>query len=323
MAKKDFIAQLFRVRRERYGISDDIFWGWYNPEDGHVDWKTWPHADADGIGGFAKILRRLGFPCTTLPVCNETYEPSWLEIICAGRAYPRASAPKRVHWKQTYPFTVKDRRLPEVSFLTQEQTAALKNKAAKSGVSVGDVVFSTLSRVIAQHLISSEEPFYWFLGVNVRGAARVADESFNQASGISLLTYPDSNAAHWREQIRLGLKSKRHWVMWKLAHIGKYIGDNGLSLMYRLSNKNTFYAGSCANMGDWPLDDKQNPNITDNRLLCAVGPGTKNYPVNASLIGWNGMAVLVLKLHPFICENQAQIRTLVDAWRDELLHGLA
>tara|TARA_R110001583_G_scaffold184788_1_gene344348 strand:+ start:152 stop:343 length:192 start_codon:yes stop_codon:yes gene_type:complete len=37
MTEKDYIAQLFRVRRERFGISDDIYWGWFNPDDGSVE----------------------------------------------------------------------------------------------------------------------------------------------------------------------------------------------------------------------------------------------------------------------------------------------
>lgn len=322
MAEKDFIAQLFRVRRDRYGISDDIFWGWLNPDDGQINWQTWPHADADGIGGFASILRPLGFPCHPLPICSETREPSWLEIFAASRAYPRASAAKRVHWKQTYAYTANERRLPEVAVLTQAQTAALKNKAANAGVSLGDMAFSAMSQVIATRLIDGKVPFHWFLGVNVRGAVNITNERFNQASGISLLVEPDSSAEHWRAQVRLGLKSKSHWVAWKLAHIGKYVGDRGLSLLFRLSSRKSFYAGSCAHMGDWPLKDARNPDITDNRLLCAVGPGTENYPINASLIGWNGMTALVLKLHPVICEHQTLIRTLVDAWREEVLREL-
>lgn len=323
MSEKDFIAQLFRVRRERYGISDDIYWGWYNPDDKSVDWKSWPHADADGIGGFANILRPLGFPCNPLPVCNETREPSWLEIISAGLAHPRESAPKRVNWKKTYPYAASDKRFPEVSFLDHAQTAALKAKAADSGEGLGNIVFAAMSRVIAEQMINGAEPFHWFMGVNVRGAAKIADESFNQASGISLLVQPDSDAEHWREQVRLALKSKRHWLTWKLAHLGQYIGDVGISLMYRLSSKNSFYAGSCAHMGDWPLNDKRNPEINDNRLLCGVGPGTENYPINASMIGWNGMTALVLKIHPVICENQSQTRELVDAWQNEVLRQIS
>lgn len=322
MEEKDYIAQLFRVRRERYGIPDDIYWGWLNPDNHNIEWKTWRHADADGIGGFAELLRPLGFPCDPLPLCNESKTPNWLNIIRAQRKNRRPSAQKRINWKQTYAFDPDNMHMPEVTYLTQEETHTLKTKAAAKNLSLGNVAFAALSRVIAHRLIEGDQPFHWFFGVNVRGATNIHNEQFNQASGINLLVHPDSDATHWQQQVRLGLKAKNHWVTWKLANIGRYIGDRGLSLVYRLSSKSSFFAGSCSHLGEWPLTDERNPEITDNRLLCAVGPGTENYPINSALVGWNGATTLTLKLHPYICEDPSLIRVLADAWREEIIREL-
>ena len=84
MAEKDYLAMWFNVRR-KYGIQDTIYWGWYDPKAQEIDWKTWRHADADGMAGFANILRKDGFPCDPLPVCNETSVPGWREINKAQR----------------------------------------------------------------------------------------------------------------------------------------------------------------------------------------------------------------------------------------------
>ena len=320
--EKDHIAQLFNVRRERFGIPDDIYWGWLNPTDQSIDWKTWRHADADGIGGFANILRPMGFPCDPLPQCNDVREPTWLEIIRASKAYPRPKAPKKVNWKKTYAVSDNDKRMPEVSVLNGEQTKALNLKAYTEGVSPGHIVFSAMSRVIARTLIEGNEPFYWFFAVNIRGATGISNEQFNQASGINMLISPDSDASHWRQQMRLNLKAKTHWATWKLANIGKYIGDKGLELVYRLTSGSAYFAGSCSNLGNWPLEDAHNPEITDPHLLCAVGPGSPNYPVNSSMIGWNGETTLTLKLHPYICPDQALVRKLCDEWKEEVLKQL-
>lgn len=318
MDEKDYIAQLFHVRRERFGISDDIKWGWLDPKTNHLTWKSWRHADTDGVGGFANILRPLGFPCEPLPKSSEHRVPSWLNIISASRKNPRPTAPKKMHWKHTYTFHPEKLHTPEVAYLTHEETNALKAKAATENLTTGSIVFSALNRVIAQRLVKSNTPIHWFMGVNVRGATKIKNEQFNQASGINLLTYSNSDPIYWQQQVRLALKAKNHWAIWKLANIGKYIGDTGLSWVYHASSKNSFFAGSCSNMGEWPLPDERNPTITDNRLLCAVGPGTPNYPINSSLIIWNGSATLTLKLHPFICQDQSLIRELTDAWREEV-----
>ena len=176
MAEKDYIAQLFRVRRERYDISDDIYWGWFNPDNGSIAWEICRHADADGMGTFANILRPLGFPCAPLPVCNETEVPNWLEIIKAGKKYPRPAAPKKINWKNTYAYAPNRLHIPEVAYLTQIETNALKAKAVAEKLSKGNIAFSALSRVIAQHLIEGGNPFYWFLGVNIRGATTIKNE---------------------------------------------------------------------------------------------------------------------------------------------------
>ncbi|MFP6845949.1 MAG: hypothetical protein VB958_12150 [Thalassolituus sp.] len=322
MTEKDYIAQLFRVRRERFGISDDIYWGWFNPDDGSVEWKTWRHADADGMGGFANILRPLGFPCDPLPICNENKVPSWLEIFRASKENPRPAALKQINWKQTYAYSPDNMRMPEVAFLTREETIALKEKGKNQKLNYSNLAFSALNRVVAKKLVNGEDPYYWFIGVNIRGATNIRNEQFNQVSGINLPIYPDSDAAHWQQQMRLALKSKSHWATWKLANIGKYIGDGGLALVYRLSTNSSHFAGSCSVMGDWPLPDERNPEINNNRLLCAAGPGTANYPINSSLVGWNGATTLTLKLHPYICEDQTLIKILVNAWRDEILRDL-
>jgi len=322
MAEQDYIAQLFHVRRERYGISDDICWGWFDPETQNIEWNTWRHADADGIGGLAKILRPLGFPCSPLPQSNETYEPSWREIIKAGKQYPLPKAPKKVHWKRTYDFQHDQLHLPEVVCFNEEDTARIVAQASVMGASAGNFVFAALSRVVAEQLIADDAPFHWFIPVNVRGACGINNEFFNQASGINLMVTGASQASDWQAQTRRALNAKRHWATWKLVRIGRYIGSTGLSWVYRLSSRSTHFAGSCSNLGRWPLTDVNNPPLPDRRVLVAVGPGTANYPINSSVIEWDGRLTITLKIHPYICPDQATIRSMVNAWRDTIIGEL-
>lgn len=319
MIEKDFIAQLFNVRRERYGISDDVYWGWFDPKTKEITWKTWRHAETDGLGGIANILRPLGFPCSPLPVNNDPQLPSWFEIIRASRKFSLPKSPKVVNWKQTYSYDPSQLHLPEVVYLSREQTNNIKKKAAITGVSAGNLIFSTLSRIIAQRLIEGDTPFYWFIPVNVRGACGIRNEQFNQASGVNIMVHPDSQAPYWQEQMKLALNSKSHWATWRLANMGKYVGDHGLSLLYKVTSRSTHFAGSCSNMGEWPLSDERNAEVNDHKVLSVIGPGTANYPINASLLGWNGAYALTLKLHPYICPNQSNIRELADAWHSALI----
>lgn len=319
MAEKDYIAMWFNARR-KYGIQDTVYCGWYDPETQHIDWQTWRHADADGMSGLAKILRKDGYPCDPLPVCKDTSVPGWLEIIKAQRDNPSDEAEKTVNWRTTYESS--EEFMPEISVLTIEQTKSLYEKAQSLKVSPGNIIFAAMSKVISRELIQGNTPFYWFFPVNVRGATGIKTESFNQASGIYLLVNPESNAKDWQSQMRTRLKAKAHWKGWKLANLGKLVGEWGVGVVYKFTSGKQFYAGSCSNLGAWPLPDERNPEPKHNRVLIAVAPGTANYPVSSSMIEWNGRVALTLKLNPYICKDSAQLRQLTDMWYQEVLNDI-
>ncbi|MAE34213.1 MAG: hypothetical protein CMH97_02970 [Oceanospirillaceae bacterium] len=257
MAEKDYIAMWYHARKP-YGINDTIYWGWYDPDTNSIDWQTWQHADADGMAGFANILRPMGYPCSPLPVCNETKVP-------------------------------------------------------------GSLVYSSLSNIIAERMVKGDKPFYWFYPMNVRGATGIKTESFNQVSGVYMLTDPVSTPESWQSQMRQRFKAKQHWANWKLANIGKYVGYAGVKLIYRLTSGKQFYMGNCSNMGSWPFPGQDNPPKQNNLRLIAVAPGTANYPISATMTEWYGQLTLTLKMHPHICPDQQTVRDISDAWRDALL----
>jgi hypothetical protein len=322
MAEKDYLAVWFNARR-RFGIDDTIYWGWFNPENRQIDWQSWRHADGDGLSGLASEMRKIGYPSTPLPVCNETSVPSWGEITKARKANPIEESEKAVNWKQTYPYDAGQQFEPEISSLNKVQTDTLKAYAAEHKVSTGNVLFAALSKVVAKKLISGNAPFYWFFPVNVRGATGIKTESFNQVSGVAIRVNPSSTANDWQTQMRQRLKAKEHWMMWKLANLSKYFGEVGVAWFYKRSSMKQFYMGNCSNLGVWPLPHENNPpKPNDGRLLAGAAPGTANYPVSSSMIEWYGEIALTLKLHPYICPNQALVRELADAWLEEVLANI-
>lgn len=319
MAEKDYIAMWFNARR-RYGVSDTVYWGWFYPETRAIDWKSWRHADADGLAGLAIEMRKLGYPSTPLPVCNETEVPSWKDIKAARQAYPSEESPKTIHWKQTYEHPAGTEFKPEVAALSKAQSDAIKAYCKERRVSHGNMIFAALSRVVYRELIDGTDPFYWFFPVNVRGAAGIQTENFNQVSGVNMRVTPDSTATDWQAQMRQRMKAKEHWSMWKQACLSKYLGEWGTALAYKLTSGKQFYAGNCSNLGSWPLPHAENPGDPgDGRLLVGASPGTANYPISSSMIEWYGAIGLTLKLHPSICKDQAMVLALSEQWKTEVL----
>ena len=115
------------------------------------------------------------------------------------------------------------------------------------------------------------------------------------------------------------MKAKQHWKNWKLANLGKLIGERGVSIVYKFTSGKQFYAGSCSNLGTWPLIDARNPPIEHDRQLVAVAPGTANYPVSSCMVDWNGSIALTLKLNPYICRDQTQLKKLLKQWYEEII----
>ena len=322
MAEKDYVAMWFHARKP-YGIDDTILWGWFDPDQQSITWDSWQHADADGMSGFAKILRPMGYPSHPLPVCNETRVPGWREIIKAGKAFPVEEGDKTVNWKHTYARTGQDGFSPEVACLSEEETTRLNQWCKERKVSPGSLIYSELSNIIAGRLVEGDKPFYWFYPVNVRGATGIKTETFNQASGFYMLTKPSSTAQEWQAQMKQRFKAKQHWANWKLANIGKVVGYTGVKLIYRMTSGKQFYMGSCSNLGSWPLPGQDNPPKQNNLRLAAVAPGTANYPISATMVEWYGQLTFTLKMHPYICPDQQTVRDIADAWRDALLKAIA
>lgn len=318
MAETDYIAMWYHARKP-YGISDTIYWGWYDPDQKSIDWQTWQHADADGMAGFAKILRKEGYPCYPLPVCNEAKVPGWREIAKAKKEFPTEEAEKTVRWKKTYQYTDNDTFTPEIRCFSEEETNKLKQYCKSQKVSLGSLVYAVLSNAIAERLVEGDDPFYWFFPVNVRGATGIQTESFNQVSGVYMLTKPKSTPQEWQAQLRQRLKAKQHWGNWKLANIGKYVGLTGVKLIYRMTSGKQFFMGNCSHLGVWPLPGQDNPPKKDNLRLVAVAPGTANYPTSCTMVEWYGQLTLAFKIHPYICPDQALAAEIADAWQSNLL----
>lgn len=323
MAEKDYLAVWFNARR-RFGIDDTIYWGWFDPGTRHIDWHSWRHADADGLAGLAREMRKLGYPSTPLPVCGETEIPGWRDILKARKEYPTEESAKVVHWKETHAGPSRQTLMPEVSTLSRSESDTLKACAAARRVSPGNLIFAALSRVVARRLITGNDPFYWFFPVNVRGATGLETETFNQVSGVAMRVTPDSTAEDWQQQMRQRFKAKEHWMTWKLVKLSGALGEAVVAWYYRRTSSKLFFAGNCSNLGSWPLPHTDNPPPpSDGKLLAGAAPGTANYPVSSSMIEWYGAIALTLKLHPYICNDQALVRTLVDEWRDELIREIS
>lgn len=294
--RKDYIAQWYEVREEQ-GISDRIHCFVHQLQEGKTDWYDFRHRDTDGIGMLATMRERLGYPPSTLPCSRDPSEPGFWHTRRSVRRLPRNNTPKRVHWNVATQARQPDMAEPEFRLLSPATVTALTHHAQQRGVSLASLMLASLNQTVFQQYLKPDSQAWWFYPVNIRNAAN-AHERSNLSSGFYLCLNQHSTAEQIHAQVKEKLTAKEHWWLWKMAHIGRWIGKPGVRWIYRRISRSQFYLGSFSYLGDWSL-----PLHTDH-IIGVCGAGSANYPIATGITECNGHITLALKFHASISATQ-------------------
>lgn len=314
----DYIAMWFDVRKE-LGISDAMSIGRLNKLNGVIDWKQYPHSKMDGLGGVATMLREYGYPCYPLPVGRDNSEPSFLNALLASLKEKKDSHSKSISWKKNYICGYDNEAVINTHFFTENETKQIKANGKKRKVALSTYILWALNKSIADNLLSSKQSYFWFYPVNLRGAVEGKGDTSNFSSGVNVCVSNDIHARDLQSRIREKLRSSEYWMTWKLAHIGRFIGMQGVRSLYKKMSEKNFYAGSFSYLGSWPLKDESNPKKDENEAWVTCGIGTKNYPVSTGVMEWYGQLSLGLKLHPWIANDERIGKKCLSDWKNNLL----
>jgi hypothetical protein len=322
---KDYIAMWFDVRKE-LGISDAMNIGPMNKANGNTQWYTFAHSKMDGIGGIATVLREQGYPCKKLPQNGEKSEPSAWQLYKLSKLEKKNkkinntyTPSKNIRWKNN--FLCGNDNTAEIvnAYFDKERTLQIKKNAKKNRVAFSTFLMWSLNKAIADNLIESNQNYYWFYPVNLRGTISLGSDTRNYSSGINICLNNYITPKQIQQEIKDKIKLKEHWLTWKLAHIGKLVGKIGVRYIYNSMSKKNFYAGSFSYLGAWPLQDEKNPSENKNEVWVSCGIGTKNYPVSTGIMEWHGQLTIGLKLHPMICQDISLTQQCLSDWKYNLL----
>ncbi len=312
--RKDYIAQWYEVREEQ-GISDRIHCFIHNSQEQQTQWHHFRHRDTDGIGMLANVREKLGYPASSLPRCRDLTEPGFWQTLNKVRRQRKDRTPKTVHWKKASatkagetPRAVTE---PEFTVLNTTTVSRLKTVAAARGVSLASLTFACLNKVIFSVCLQPGSRAWWFYPVNVRGAVSGPEQS-NLSSGFYLALDEHSSAGHIHAQVKAKLVAREHWWLWKMAHIGRWIGKTGVRFIYRRISGSQFYLGSFSYLGDWSLP--QHPHS----VVGVCGAGSANYPIATGVTECNGQLTLALKFHPSIALAQETQQRCLQLWQQSL-----
>jgi hypothetical protein len=309
--RKDYISQWYEVREDE-GVSDRIHVCLYDKHLDSYQWQHFRHRDTDGIGMITQVKKSLGYSPGPVPVCRDKQEPGFWEVFRRIRRLPKNKLEKKILWKDVQQPEAAQELEPIICVINQNELENIKKAANHQNVSVSSLTLACLNQSLFRHCLKSDSHAWWFYPVNVRGAVNGPVES-NLSSGFYLPLDANSTAKDVHRQVKQKLSASEHWWLWKLAHIGRWIGKSGVRFIYQYISRRQFYIGSFSYLGDWSLPD--HPQL----LLSVCGAGSKNYPVSTGITECNGQLTLALKFHPSVPGAKETMQKTLTTWRQLLL----
>jgi hypothetical protein len=299
---------MWYAARHRFGYDDRIWFALYEHNRPNPQWHTCLHRNCDGLGAVALTLRERGYGDVHLPQSRETRIPDWRTLWQARRTTPPSVVDMQWRWLEP---SLKNcgSHAPVSMLLDTDQTLAIEEAAAAAGVSSTVWLLWTADRALRATLASPDSVSGWIYPVNLRGAVRAADEFANHCSGLVLTLDRDGDAEDCKLQIRERFAHHEHWRQWVLLTLGRWIGQRGINLLYRISQSAPGrYAGSYSNLGEW--------NVPGIEGLAVTAPGSPAYPVAVGTVLCNGRRTLSCRLHPVIGGNPGCAIEFVKIWRE-------
>lgn len=304
---KDYVGMWYEARR-RYDVDDTMWFGFYEPGETAPEWKRRSHRFSDGIGALALLLRERGHDSGPLPTSRQLAKPDW-RTLWATRKPVEAPVPS-IHWKHLAEEHHRHQsHVPVSLLLSVEQTQQIEHAARKAGISSTLWLLWTADRAARSTLADSHSVMSWVFPVNLRGAVECADPHMNHCSGLMVSLAEATSPQSLKQQISDRFARHEHWRQWYALTVGRYIGQWGVNLLYRLvRGRPGRYAGSYSNLGEW--------NVPGLDALTCSGPGSPAYPVAVSTVLCNGRRALACRLHPVIGGSSVKAIELLTLWRE-------
>ncbi len=284
-------------------------------------WTFLSHADFDGIGAFADILRKGGVSLPRLPQIKHPSNPSWLPFI---KSLPKLLKARHVlKWGriegETENSTSSKPPLAVAWHVFDEATTTQVRRACrKGGVTVNSFLLKHLTKAIRPSLEDESSVVPWMILVNLRGKVVRVSDTANYASvvGVKVCSYETVHDIH--QKIYNALGQGEHWANWYGYKIGRFIWP-GLKRHLVATGRcmPEWYLGSFSNLGDWDAEKKiTQADCEGNWLFCP--PVLRCQLVGAGCVTFQNRLSLTIQLHPKLTIDSAVPQAWVQNWVKEI-----
>lgn len=321
MGSRDPIRPWFEAS-EDLGDHIGIRFGRIPPGSSEVEWVYKSHADYDGIGGFADILRSRGACMDSLPLMPHERKISWGPFF---KSLPLYALPRRrIVWDP--PFTDgapsrSDRPSETVAWHVFDEMTTINIRlwCRRNRVTVNSLLLSALSSVV-QRRVSDKTPFIpWMVPVNVRGKVIRKRDTENHTTYVRVVVEKGMSPEGVHGRVYRALSRGEQWANWlaytALRAVSRSIKRHIIKID-RVTSQ--WMAGVFSNIGVWDDEGSLTGTDIDGDWLFAPPP-MLFFKIASGCVTWRGRLSLCMQLHPELSTDPAVTREWVSAWKDEIL----
>lgn len=308
----DTISSWF-LAAEELGEYIGIRFGRIAPGADQPEWIFLRHADFDGIGGFAEILRRNGAILPRLPQIKHPAAPTVGSML---RTWPKYVKPHRpVQWvplERGPRIDTANMPPPAVAWHVFDETVTLniRRVCRKSSVTVNSFLLKNLTKAIRPFLEDQSSIVPWMIPVNLRGRVNRGRDTANHSTyvGVRVKSYETVHDVH--RNIYAAMDSGEHWANW-YAYQSKRFLTRGMQKFLIRQGKciSQWNIGGFSNLGEWDPDKEiTQPDCLGSYLFCP--PVLRVQHLGAGCVTFQKRLSLCLHVHPDLTTSPR----VPDAW---------
>lgn len=302
-----------------------IRFGQVKPGSDMVDWLDVPHAEFDGIGGFANILRGRGVELENLPTNQNLKSPSWLPFL---KSLPKQlKSRKKLEWKnrgESFQLGTGDLPVPATSWhvFSEEETELFRKASREKGVTLNSFLLKQLDSALREDLVNSRAGIPWMIPVNLRGQIVRTRDIDNHTSYLSVKVKPDESVKDVHSEIYRKLSTGEHWANWKAYAATRFVPAFLKRLMVRSGRATSEWnLGVFSNLGNWdPEKEIQNEEVSGAWLFGA--PVLSFQTVSAGAMTFQGKLGLTIQVHPELTTSREIVDRWMEDWKTILMAGI-
>jgi len=281
-----------------------------------VEWQFVSHCESDGIGGFARVLRKDGAELGVLPQSQHLkcgFIGSLVHFLVSILSDPNAGCAVRDDWALAEGDS-HDGPPKSVAWhlFTELETCAILDHCKRENATVNSYLLQHLDHAVRPDIKSPMAKIPWMIPVNLRGGLSGSSDTANQVSCIDLRIAVGDSLQAIQQQTRRRLACGEHWANHRLMQLGGVLSEKK-KVRYLIKGRSKPHGniGAFSNLGVW--DSEKSIDTNARWIFCP--PVVMGQLLGAGCVTFQNQLSLTVQSHA----DEAMVSKWMRAWVEALV----